>query len=117
MVAAPQYATFVFMTNGGTNIAVDAYLSDVANGAVNFDSGTSAASTSETFWKAPVSGRLVDFSIKTGMTDTTCARITINGSPTKSVVRYANHLNTMALRPPLNIPIAAGENLGAVQLA
>ena len=30
MVAAPQYATFVFMTNGGTNIFVDAYLSDVA---------------------------------------------------------------------------------------
>lgn len=116
MVAAPQYATLV-ISNGAANINVDMYLSDVANAPANFDSGSAAASTSETFFKSPISGRIVDFSINTGMTDTTAGRVTVNGSPTKSVIRWANHLNSLNNRPMLNIPIAAGENIGIVQLA
>lgn len=51
------------------------------------------------------------------MTDTTAGRIVINGAPTKSVIRWANQLNSLATRPALNIPVAAGENLSVVQLA
>ena len=116
MVAAPQYATLV-ISNGSANINVDMYLSDVANAQANFDSGGSASSTSETFFKSPISGRIVDFAINTGMTDTTAGRITINGSSTKSIVRFANHLNSLNNRPLLNIPIRAGENIGLIQLA
>jgi len=116
MAAAPQYGSLI-ISDGSTNIAVDVYLSDVANGAVNFDSGVSAGATSETFYKCPINGRIVDFSILTGMTDTTCMRATINGSPTKSVIRYNSHLNTLSQRTPLNIPVSAGENIGFVQLA
>jgi len=116
MAAAPQYGTLT-ITDGSTSIAVDVYLSDVANAAVNFDSGISASATSETFYKCPINGKITDFSILTGMTDTTCMRVTINGSPTKSVVRYNSHLNTLSQRPSLNIPVAAGENIGFVQLA
>ena len=116
MTAAPQYGTLI-ISDGSTSINVDVYLSDVANGAVNFDSGVSAGSASETFYKCPINGRIIDFSIKTGMTDTTAMRCTIDGSPTKSVCRYGNHLNTMALRPALNIPVAAGENIGFIQLS
>jgi hypothetical protein len=116
MVAAPQYATLV-ISNGVSNINIDVYLSDVANAAANFDSGAGAASTSETFYKSPVSGRIVDFAVKTGLTDTTKGRVTINNSPTKSVIRWANHENTLNNRPMLNIPVAAGENIGIVQLA
>jgi len=116
MAAAPQYATLV-ISNGNSSINVDMYLSDVANAAVNFASGGAAGATSETFFKSPIGGRIVDFAIATGMTDTTAARITIDGSPTKSIVRYANHLNSLNNRPMLNIPIRAGENIGMVQLA
>jgi len=116
MAAAPQYGTMT-ISDGSTSIAVDMYLSDVANGAANFDSGISASSSSETFYKCPISGRIIDFSIKTGMTDTTCMRPTINGSPLKSVIRYANHINTLSLRTALNIPVNAGENIGFAQLA
>jgi len=116
MVAAPQFAS-ITITDGRSNITLDVYLSDVANGAANFDSGVSAGASSETFYKCPMNGKIVDFSILTGMTDTTCVRPTINGSPLKSVIRFANHLTTYSQRPALNIPIAAGENLGLVQLA
>lgn len=116
MVAAPQYASMT-ITDGSTSISVDLYLSDVVNGAVNFDSGISAGATSETFYKCPINGKIIDLSILTGMTDTTCVRATINGSPTKSVIRYNSHLNTSSQRTQLNIPVAAGENIGFVQLA
>jgi len=116
MAAAPQYGTLT-ISDGSTSISVDVYCSDVANGAVNFDSGISAGATSETFYKCPINGKIIDFSILTGMTDTTCMRCTINGSPTKTVVRYNNHLNTSSQRTQLNIPVGAGENIGFVQLA
>jgi len=116
MAAAPQYATIVFRTGGG-DINVDVYLSDVANALGNFDSGNAAGTGSETFWKAPANGTIVDFSINTGMTDTTAGRITVNNAPTRSVIRWANQLNSLNNRPALNIALATGENLGIIQLA
>lgn len=116
MAAAPQRATLTIATGGG-NISVDVYCSDVANALCNFDSGQGAGTGSETFYKSPVSGSIVDFSILTGMTDTTLGRVTVDGSNTKSSIRWANHLNSLSFRPALNIPIIAGENLGILQLA
>jgi len=117
MVAAPQSGTFTLRTTSGTHIAIDAYASDVANAAMTFDSGAGAGSSSESFYKLPASGVIVDFSIATGLTDTTKGRVTINGAPTKSIIRWANHVNTLATRVALNIPVNAGENLGVIQLA
>lgn len=116
MVAAPQFATMI-ISNGQTSVNVDVYASDVANSPCTFDSGSGAAAGALGFFKSPISGRIVDFSILTGMTDTTAGRITINNSPCKSVIRWANQLNTLNSRPALNIPVAAGENIGIVQLA
>lgn len=116
MAAAPQMATLT-LTTGSGNISIDVYMSDVVAALGNFDSGNGASVGSETFYKCPVSGTLTDFSILTGMTDTTVARVTVDGSNTKSMIRYANHLNTLNSRPKLNIPIRAGENLGLIQLA
>lgn len=116
MAAAPQRATLTIATGGGT-ITVDVYCSDVVAALCNFDSGNGAGMGSETFYKCPISGVITDFSILTGMTDTTVARVTVDGSNTKSTIRYANHLNTLNSRPKLNIPIQAGENLGLIQLA
>jgi len=117
MAAAPQYGTITIAGAGGTSISVDVYFSDVANALANFDAGAGAGSTSETFYKCPINGIIVDFSVVTGLTDTTRGRVTINGSPTKSILRWGNHVNSINNRPKPNIPIYAGENLGIVQLA
>ena len=117
MAAAPQYATLTLATRSGSSISVDVYLSDVANASANFDSGAGSSSTSETFFKCPTDAVIVDFSVVTGLTDTTRGRVTINGSPSKSILRWGNHTNTINNRPKPNIPVYAGENIGIVQLA
>lgn len=117
MAAAPQYGTITIAAQGGTSISVDVYFSDVVNAAATFDSGAGAGTTSESFYKCPISGIITDFSVVTGLTDTTRGRVTVNGSPTKSILRWGNHTNTINNRPKPNIPIYAGENLGLVQLA
>jgi len=107
----------MIISNGNSSINVDVYCSDVANALANFDTGAGAGSTSETFFKCPINGYIIDFAIATGMTDTTAARVTIDNSPTKSVIRWANQLNSLATRPILQIPVRAGENIGLIQLA
>lgn len=117
MAAAPQYGTLTITSGNGTAISVDAYFSDVANALATFDAGAGASSTSETFFKCPINGIITDFAVVTGLTDTTRGRVTINGSPTKSVLRWGNHVNSINNRPKPNIPVYAGENIGIVQLA
>lgn len=117
MAAAPQYATLTIVGGGGATITVDVYASDVVAALMNFDSGSGAGAGSETFYKSPIEGFITDFSILTGMTDTTVGRLTIDNSNTKSTIRYANHLNTLNSRPKLAIPVHRGENIGIIQLA
>lgn len=117
MVAAPQLATLTFKGQSGAHYSIDCYCSDVANAMVNFDSGAGAGTGSETFWTAPENVYLVDFSILTGMTDTTVGRLTANGRPLQSMIRWANHLNTLNSRPILNTGFAAGARIGIIQLA
>jgi len=117
MAAAPQYATATFKGVSGASYTVDIYCSDVVAGLVNFDSGAGAAATSETFWTAPENCHLVDFSILTGMTDTTVLRLTANSRPLQSTIRYANHLNTLNSRPQLETGFAATTRVGMIQLA
>lgn len=117
MAAAPQSGTLVFAGSSGTNYFVDCYLSDVVAAQGNFDSGGGSGAASETFWTAPENVMLVDFSIVTGLTDTTNGRLTANGRPLQSVIRWANHLNTLATRPRLNTGFAAGTRVGIIQAA
>lgn len=119
MVAAPQYATFMFKgVQSGKTYAVDAYLSDVAAAVVNLDSGSGASSTSLGFWKAPEAVVLYDFSINTGMTDTKSIFPTADGGQIAGFrFRYANFLNTLATRPALAIGFRQGTNVGFTQSA
>lgn len=115
-MAAARYATLV-VNMGGSNINVDMYISDIANAKANFASGGVSSSTSETFWKAPSAGVIVDFSVATGLTDTTAGQVVINNAPTMSIIRWANHLNSLNNRPALNIPFNKDELIGILQLA
>jgi len=93
-------------------------VSDVANAQVTWDNGSGASSTSSTFYKAPENIVIYDFSVATGLTDTTNFVLTSDGAQIQnSRLRYANFLNSIATRPVLNIGIAKGSNLGAIQAA
>ena len=117
MVAAPQNAVGVFKGTSGKTYSIDMYLSDVANATVNFDGGGGSAAGSPAFWIPPERVILVDFAIHAGMTDTTKARVTVNGRPTASILRYAIHLDTLATRPALFQGFEKGAQVGLIQLA
>jgi len=97
-------------------VPIDVYLSDVADSLIRWDNGRGAGATTPDFWVAPENVSIVDFSIKTGMTDTTKLQLTINNMGIGAIPRYANHLNTLAYRPALNIIILRGQTLRAIQL-
>jgi len=115
-MAAPQYglALFVGLKTKRT-YSKDLYISDEAAALVNWDSGAGASATSETFWTPPEPVVLRDFSVHTGMTQTS-ARVARNGVPTGDTIRYAIHLDTLNNRPMLNIPFAAGDKVQITQV-
>jgi len=119
MVAAPQYATAIFLgLQTGKTYAVDMYLSDVANADVNWDSGNGAGASSLTYWKAPENVVFQDLAINTGMTDTTNIALTSDGAQIPGArLRFAQHVNTIATRPKLQIGFKMGSNVGAIQIA
>lgn len=118
MVAAPQSGTFTLIgLRSRRTYTVDVYLSDVANALARFDSGLGAGSASDTFWMTPEPMYLVDFTINTGMTDTTKVSLIVNSAPTGVIFRFAERLNTLATRAPVSIPIPGGVKLGLIQLA
>jgi hypothetical protein len=65
------------------------------------------------YWRCPEDIFVRDISVTTGTTAVgavfNSSGAVINGS----VIRYANHLNTLNNRPILNIAVRAGELLGA----
>jgi hypothetical protein len=125
MVAAPQRGTLTIVydnvpQNGalrGTGDSVDVYLSDVVGAEANLDSGSGAGTASQTFWTPKGYCTIVDFSVATGLTDTTAGRLTVGGRPMSNMIRWANHINTLQNRAPLMLKLAPGARLGIVQLA
>jgi len=115
-MAAAQHGLMLFVgLQTGQTYAKDVYISDAAGALINWDSGAGAGSTSETFWTPPEAVVLRDFSIHTGMTQLS-ARLARNGVPTGDTLRYAIHLDTLANRPTLNIPFAAGDKVQVTQV-
>lgn len=118
MVAAPQYFTMKFLGLAtGQTYVKDGYFSDVANGLARFDGGIGASATSPDWLTFPEPVVLQDYSVVTGLTDTTKCLLTLDGRPTGDILRASIHLTTLANRPALNILVAAGVKFGAIQLA
>lgn len=117
MAPAPRYGTLMFKGLSTNRVyAVDAYISDVLVGNVNMDSGSGAGTGSLTYWKAPENVVLYDFSVATGLTDTTNIVLTSDGAQIPQArLRYANFLNSLATRPVLNVGFRQGSNIGAIQ--
>lgn len=117
MAATPQYAQFIFIGRSGKTYCVDAYVSDVNAALINWDGGAGAGSASPTFWVAPESVILRDYSMVTGTADTEKIRLTANGRPTAHILRYVPHLTTNSNRPTLNIGFTKGTQIAAIQIS
>ena len=118
MAATPKNGqlTFVGMQTGMTYVK-EIYRSDVDKALTNFDSGSGASSTSETFWTPPEACVLVDAALVTGTADTNKLQMTRNGVPTGDILRYGPFTDSVATRPRLSIPFRAGDKVAAIQLA
>jgi hypothetical protein len=117
MAAAPKYGTMLFKgLQSGRTFALDTYVSDVLAAGATFDNGSGATATSLVYWKAPENVMLYDWSVATGLTDTTNIVLTSDGAQVpNSRLRHANFINTLATRPALNIQFRQGSNIGAIQ--
>jgi hypothetical protein len=117
-VAAPQFGsmTFVGLASGKT-YNVDIYHSDVVDGLINFDGGAGSSATSPDSWSAPEAVILSDYTIITGMTDTTKLQILKNNQPTGGFLRFSLWLNTLQNRPALRLGYLAGQEIRCLQKA
>ncbi len=118
MVAAPQFGTMVFIGVRSKRVYnVDCYFSDVVDGLSNWDGGGGASATSPDSFSAPEELILNDFSIVTGMTDTTKIQILRGNQPTGDFLRFTQHLTTAPARSPLRLGFRAGTQIRTIQKA
>jgi len=117
MTATPKYGGMIFVGKSGKTYSIDMYVSDVNGAQVNFDGGSGASSSSPTFWIAPEDVVLTDYAQVTGTADTEKLRLTANGRPISSILRYGVHLTSLNNRPKLQIGFRAGTQIGAIQLS
>ncbi len=117
-MAAPQYGTVVLRgLRTGRIYNVDAYFSDVVDGLANFDGGGGASATSPTSFTMPEECIMVDYSIVTGMTDTTKVQVLRGNQPTGDFLRFTQHLTTSPSRSPIQLGFRAGVELRCIQKA
>jgi len=116
MVAAPQYGTMTIVAGGATK-QIELYISDVNAAMVNFDGGGGAGTTSPDYFIMPVAGAIVDFAIKTGLTDTEKVRILLDGMDVGYTVRYIQFLDSLAKHPSVLVPVRAGRAIRLKQVS
>lgn len=118
MVAAPQFGTMVLVgQRTGRVYNVDTYFSDVVDALSNFDGGGGASATSPTSFTCPEDVLLSDFSIVTGMTDTTKVQVLRGNQPTGDFLRFTQHLTTAPARSPVRLGFRMGTELRCIQKA
>lgn len=116
MAAQNGSMTLLGMSSKRTYV-VDFYAPDAAATLLTFNPTGAAASTSPASYRVPEDVLIRDLSIAASPTATNVA-LNVNGSViVGGVVRWANVLNTLPFRVPLNIPIKAGDFIGGIQAA
>lgn len=117
MYVTPKNAIFSFLgLSTGVLYPVEAYINDVANANVRFDSGAGASATSAEFWTPPENVQLRDYSQVSGPTVAFKLRLAINGINAPGLLRFEMHLSTNSFRPPLSLMVPAGGRFSAIQL-
>src|SRR3990167_13997 len=106
MAAAPQRGLVKFTGRSGRTYSYAVYISDVAAAFVTWATTGTAGTGSTNFIIAPEDVVLSDYSLVTGLTDTTIQVLWLNDSPVPNSVLFdANLVNTLQSRsfPPLAI--------------
>lgn len=111
MAAAPQNGGMVFRGKSGRKYYISVYWSDVAAAYSRFSLSGAAGASSQDYWVTPEDVVLEDYSVKTGLTDTTVASTEVNGTPIGLVVVQSNHVNTLAFRPQNILAVGGGRQL------
>jgi len=119
-MATPQYGFITIAWQAGGQVMtknIEHYTSDVDAALVNFDGGGGAGTTSPDYFTVPRSCNLIDYAIATGTADTEKVRTLIDGNDVGNTMRYATHLDSLAKRPALSIPLLRGQTLRLKQVA
>lgn len=112
---AASNATLIAIGKSGQTYSVDVYVPDATGTKLTFNPSGLAASTSTDYWKAPEPVVIVDY-IAVAAPTAVGATFTLSGALyTGKVIRHANQLASLPNRAKLNIPVPAGEQLGALQ--
>jgi len=116
-MAAQQATMLLYGLNSKRTYAIDIYAPDAAGTSLCFNPTGAAGSGSPTTFRVPENVVIKDISIAASPTATNVT-LTINNSViVGGVIRWANQLNTLPFRTPLNIPVNAGDFIGGVQAA
>jgi hypothetical protein len=112
MATATNYQ-LTFIGKSGRTYGINGYTADTAGAINTFSANTAAVAGSLPYWVPPEDVVLVDFSIVTGMTQTTQV-LTENGAVKNgTLMNITSHLNTNSNRPKLSVPFKAGTLIGA----
>jgi len=112
MAAATNYQ-LTFVGKSGRTYGINGYTADTAGVINTFSANTAAVGGSLPYWVCPEDVMLQDFSIVTGMTQTTQV-LTENGAVKNgTLMNITSHLNTNSNRPKLALPFKAGTLIGA----
>jgi len=115
MAAAARNGTMIFRGQSGKTYAVNVYCSDVSGAYVTFSYNGAAGTGSTNFITAPENVVLSDYSIVTGVTDTTVLVAQSNDTNKGVVIAQANHVNTIATRPQNLTGWQAGSKISFTQ--
>lgn len=119
MGATPKTGVVSFLgLQSGTVYQKPLYNADVNGTYCRLDNGggTPGASGGENFavFSEPV--KLIDCAFVTGIADTANLRLMADYNPTPYVVNWANYVNTLPVRIPLNIGFKAGTRISFLQI-
>lgn len=119
MAAVPAKGTMVAIGQAsGRTYSIDIYLDDIDDANVNFDSGTGASATSDTYYVFPEGVTITDLILESATEDCDRIRIVANGTPTSMVLRHkVNFLASVQQRPRIAIGVNPGTRFIFVQVA
>lgn len=103
------------LVGGGRTLVIDVYQPDAVSTLLTFNPSGLAASTSPSTFRVPFDCVITDFSIVTGATAVGGIVQINNSSINGGAVRWANHLNTLANRTQLAIPVNKGDFISVLQ--
>lgn len=119
MAATPKTGVVTFKGMSTNNVYnVPLYNADVNGTYCRLDngSGTPGATGGSDIVVFNEKVMLVDASFVTGIVDTANLRITADYKPTPYVINWANNVNTLPFRSPINVGFNAGTRIGFMQI-